>query len=202
MSEFKKKMKEKIKLYSDKKYLDGYIQKEYMTDDDDADIFIKVNTIDDLIDSRTVHDQIDLVPDIYEFIEEKSSMLENDVKLHLHILGLNLTSREQGMVKHILKEHYAIELYKIQKEFVKYKNKIISLVMIGLVAFGCYTYLYLDSNLDFFMEVFGFIFSFALWEAFDCLIYSFSDIKKEREAITQNLLMNIGFEDEEKDINN
>lgn len=201
MNKFKKKLKEKIKLYSNKQYLDGYIKKEYLTDDGDADVFMKFNNKDDLIDSRTVHDQIDLVPDIYDFIEVKTSMLENDVKIHLHILGLDLNPHEQGIIKHIIKEHYAIELYKIQKEYVKYRNKIISLILIGLFAFSCYTYLYLYTNLNFFIEVFVFIFSFALWEALDCVIYSFSDVKKQRADITQNLLMNVGFENEEKDIN-
>ena len=53
------------------------------------------------------------------------------------------------------------------------------------------------------MEVFGFLFSFSLWEAMDCVIYSFSEVKEEREAITQNLLINVDFSDEnvkQKDI--
>ena len=48
------------------------------------------------------------------------------------------------------------------------------------------------------MEVFGFIFSFALWEAFDLLIYDFTYVKNQREAITQNLLTEVDFEYVEK----
>jgi hypothetical protein len=43
------------------------------------------------------------------------------------------------------------------------------------------------------MEMFCFLFSFALWEGFDAMIYSFKEIKDEREAVTQNLLINIEY---------
>lgn len=202
MDDFELKMKEKIKQYSNKQYLDGYIQNEFLTEDGDADIFLSLSSKDDLFDTRTVHNQKDLRHDVYEFIEEKSSMLDNNVLLNLHIVGVELSSKEQGIVKHILKEHYAIELYKVQKEYIKYRNKIISLIMIGFISLFSYLLLYLNTNFNFFLEVLGFLFSFSLWEAFDCMIYAFSDVKSTREAITQNLLMNVEFNDEseKKDI--
>ena len=58
-----------------------------------------------------------------------------------------------------------------------------------------YIFFFFATDFDFFIEVFGFIFSFALWEGFDAMIYSLSEIKEEREAITQNLLMEIEFND-------
>ena len=122
MNDFKKRMNEKIKMYSNKEYLDGYIKNEFLTDDGDADIFLNIESKDELFDSRTVGDQIDLVSDVYDFIEEKTSMLENDVQIHLHILGVKLDSKEQGAVKHILKEHFAIELYKVEKEYIPILN--------------------------------------------------------------------------------
>ena len=195
MNDFKNKVKEKIKLYSKDEYLDGYIKNEYLTKDGDADIYLNIESLDDLFDTRTSGNQIELNNDIYEFIENKTSMLENDTIINLHISGANLTSKEQGMVKHIIKEHYAIELYKVQKEFTKYRNKIIGLLIIGILAIVCYFAIYFTKDFNLLLEVFGFIFSFALWEAGDCLIYTLSDIKYEREAITQNLLMNVEFDD-------
>ena len=59
-------------------------------------------------------------------------------------------------------------------------------------------FLYLFTDFEFFLEVFGFIFSFSLWEAFDLLIYDFTYVKGQREAITQNLLTEVNFEYEEK----
>lgn len=193
-SDFKIKMNEKIKLYSNKQYLDGYIKNEFLTDDGDADIFLKLQSKEELFDSRTVGDQIDLVSDIYEFIETKTSMLDSDIQIKLHIIGLDLDSREQGTVRHILKEHYAIELYKTQKEFDKYKNKMLTLIWIGLISLILYAFLYFYTDLNFFMEVFSFIFSFALWEAFDSIIYSISDVRTQREDVTQNLLLDVIFE--------
>lgn len=196
MKEFKSTMKEKIKQYSDKRYLDGYIKNEYLTDDGDADVFIKLSHKNQLFDERTIDNQLDLNNEIYEFVESKSSMLDSSVQIKFHILGLNLTKEEQGRVQHIMKEHYAIELYKIQKEYIKYRNEIIKLIIIGFLSLAFYAFLYLFTTFDFFMEVFCFLFSFALWEGFENIIYDFRDVREERKDITQNLLMNVIFDDE------
>ena len=198
MNDFKKKVKEKIQQYSNKQYLDGYIKNEFLTNDGDADIFLKVNSRDEIFDSRTMGSQLDLNSEIYSFIEEKTSMLENDIQINLHIVGWRLKSKEQELVKHILKEHYAIELYKKQREYLDKKIKVISLFLTGLLTLLCYMFLYLFTDFEFFMEVFGFIFSFSLWEAFDLLIYDFTEVKNQREAVTQNLLTEVDFEYEEK----
>lgn len=195
MSEFKKKMYEKIRQYSRDEYLNGYINSEYMTSDGDADIYLNISKRDELFDSRTSSNQLDLNHNIYNFIENKSAMLNSDVALNLHITGANLTDKEKGIVKHIVKEHYAIELYKIQKKYNKYRNKIIGLLFIGIASLLGYFIIYYIRNFNLLLEVFVFVFSFSLWEAGDCLIYTLSNIKLEREAITQNLLMNVDFDD-------
>ena len=195
MNEFKIKMKEKIKKYSNKEYLDGYIKKEFIIDNGCADIYLKINSIDQLFDVRTTGEQIDLNNKIYEFIEAKTSMLDNDVIIKLHIVSNLLSSKEQGIVKHTIKEHYAIELYKVQKKYTKYKKKIFYLIMFGLASFFTYLFLYLKTDFAFIFEVLGFLFSFSLWEAFDSMIYTFSDIKYEREATCQNLLLSVEFHD-------
>ena len=198
MNDFKNKVKEKIKQYSNEQYLDGYIKNEFLTDDGDADIYLNINSKDELFDSRTTGNQLDLCKNVYEFIEEKTSMLENDVQISLHIVGKKISQKDQEMVKHILKEHYAVELYKKHKEYKSHKSKIISLFLVGFISVLCYLLLYLFTDFEFFLEVLGFVFSFALWEAFDLLLYDFSNIKYEREAITQNLLIDVVFEYDEK----
>ena len=125
-------------------------------------------------------------------------MLENDVQINLHIVGCRINSKDQNTIKHILKEHYAIELYKKQRDYKNSKNKVVMLFLSGLLCLLCYLLIYLFTDFAFFLEVFGFMFSFALWEAFDLIIYDFSNIKYEREAVTQNLLTEIDFDYEEK----
>ena len=46
------------------------------------------------------------------------------------------------------------------------------------------------------MEVFCFLFSFALWEGFENIIYDFRDVKELRKDITQNLLMHVVFDED------
>lgn len=194
MNDFKKKMGKKIEQFSSKDYLDSYIRNEFLTDDGDADIYLKISSKDDLIDNRTVNNQIDLRSEIFEFVENKTALLDNDIKINLHIIGVKLSENEQIMIKNIFREHYAIELFKIQKDYKNQKEKVLSLFLIGCISLLSYLLLYLFTDFDFFLEVFGFIFSFALWEAFDQLIYEISDTKFEREAISQNLLIEIIFD--------
>jgi len=189
MNNIKKEVKKKITIYSNENYLDGYIRNEFLTSNGDANIFMNLNDKNGLFDSRTSDDQLDLNSDIYDYLDSKSSILNNNIKINFYIVGLNLSSIEKEKVKHLIKEHYAIELYKIQKEYQRYKNKIISLLLIGAFFLICYALM----SYNLFTEVFVFLFSFALWEAFDCLIYDFSDIKLKRESITQKLLIDIYF---------
>ena len=117
MNNIKQKVEEKIKEYSNDEYLDGYINNEFLTADGDADIILNVTSRNVLFDSRTEGHQLDLNSKIYDYIDSKTSMLNNDIQLHLHLKGINLNQHEQGIVKHIINEHYAIELYKVQKNY-------------------------------------------------------------------------------------
>lgn len=199
MNNIKKEVKSKILEYSNDKYLDGYIKNEFLTDKGDANIYIRLRSIDDLFDSRTVGNQIDLNCQVYEYLDDKTSMLDNDVQINFHVLGLDLSQSNKEKVRHLIKEHYAIELYKTQKLFRRYKAKIIKLLAIGIIflSFYFFTAFYFESTL--FMEVFSFLFSFALWEAFDCVIFNFSNIKLERESITQKLLIDVMFDNNDID---
>lgn len=194
MDNFQDKMKDKIRTYSKKEYLDGYIKNEFITEDGDADLFLNINTYNDLFDSRTTEKQLDLAYDVYDFIEEKSSVLPSDVKINLHIQGIELSSHKQGQVRHILKEHYAIELYKIERQYIRYRNKILALAITGILSFIAYTLIFFLSKNPFALEIFGFIFTFSLWKAIESYLYNLSDIKAEREAITQNLLIEVTFD--------
>ena len=199
MNDFKKKMKEKIKQFSNDQYLAGYIQNEFHTYDGDADVFLNVGEKSELFDTWTVGFQKDLEDDIYQYIENKTEMLENDIKINLHIVGVPFTSHEQGTIKHVLKEHYAIELYKIQKKYIQHRNKIIALIGIAVLSFILYLTLYLATDFQFFMSVCSFVLSFSLWEAMDSYIYTLSEIKYKRESITQKILMDVDF-GEKKDV--
>ena len=198
MNNFKATMKEKIKQYSNQEYLDNYIRNEYLTDENHADIFMKLSNKNQLFDERTMDKQFDLLNDVYEFVEHKTSMLDSSVQIRFHIIGLDLSEKEQEKVRHTIKEHYAIELYKIQKEYIKYRNEILVLILIGILSLLFYAFLYFNTTWDFFMEVFCFIFSFALWQGIENMIYDFKDVRDLRKDITQNLLMHVSFK---KDIN-
>lgn len=195
MADIKNKIKEKISKYSNDEYLNGYIKNEFLTDDGDADIILNVSDKSELFDLRTKGRQIDLSSSVYEYIEDKTSMLDNNIKIILHINGIKLSSNDQGIIRHIIKEHYAIELYKIQKEYVKCRKKIIILLLFGLIMLISYLLFNSFNNLEILTEVFSFFLSFSLWEAFDAIIYSLHDIRAEREAITQNLLIKVLFDD-------
>ena len=181
-------------MYSNKEYLDGYINNEYLTSDGDADIKLRLKDKVELFDYHTVGNQKELTKEFYDFIEEKSSMLDNNIQLNLHILGLDLTEKEKGITKHIIKEHYAIELYKVQREYRRINKIIISLFSIGLISLLIYALIFYSEGSKFFIEVFGFVFSFALWKAIENIIYDMSRIKYRRDEVAQKLLMDIDFD--------
>ena len=191
MNDIKTIVNKKIKQFSNKKYLEGYIKNEYLTDDGDADIIMILKNKEDLFDSRTSGNQLELRKDFYDYVDDKTSILDNNIQINLHIKGLNITDREKGRAKHIIKEHYAMELYKIQKEYQTHKNKIIGLFLLGFLSLLFYAICYYLTKSQFLLEVFGFLFSFSLWQAFEKLIYTLYVLKKDREAIAQRLLINV-----------
>ena len=198
MTNIKEQVKEKIKQYSNDEYLDGYIKNEFLTDDGDADIILNINNKDELFDNKTSDNQLDLKNDIYEYIDNKTSMLNNDIKLNLRIVSNKFSKNDEEKVKHIINEHYAIELYKIEKKYKRYKNIIFRLVLSGLLFLSTYALITFNFTSKFFIEIFGFLFSFTLWKALETYIYTLNEIKYERESITQKLIMEIVF-DNKKD---
>lgn len=194
MNNIKKEVKEKIKKYSKKEYLDGYIRNEFLTDNGHAVILLRISDKYELFDPRTYGNQLDLDNNIYDFIDNKSAMLNNDIKLKLHIISTDLEKSDEEKIKHLVSEHYAIELYKAQKEYKRNKNKILKLAVIGFIFLICYAVIAFKFSSKFFIEILGFLFSFTLWEAFEALIYTLSDLELKKEAITQKLIMDIDFE--------
>lgn len=197
MKIIKKEVKEKIKEYSNKKYLDGYIRQEFLRDNNDANIYIKLNNKDELFDSRTIENQKDLSSDIYEFLDSKSAILSSDIQINFYVLGLDLSNVEKNEVKNLIKEHYSIEFYKKQKEHKRTEIKVFRLLLIGIIFTILYALTLKLSNYDLFNEILLFIASFSIWEAFDFILYDLIDIKREREVITQKLLIDIYFSKEE-----
>ena len=193
MKNMKMELKEKIKKYSNKKYFEGYIKNEFLTNDGDADIYIRLKNKEDLFDERTSEKQLELRKEFYDYIDDKTSILDNDIQINLHIKGLDISEREQGRARHIIKEHYAIELYKIQKEYQIHKNKIIKLFCLGFLCLLIYGLFYYFTKSKFLLEVFSFLFSFSLWQAFEKLIYTLNTIKNNRDAAAQKLLINVEF---------
>ena len=90
-------------------------------------------------------------------------------------------------------------IHKIQKDYKKTRDKAINLIVIGLVCLLIYLYLVLIAESTVMSEIFVFLFSFSLWEAFHSIIYILSDVKDKRAAITQNLLTNVDFVDKDED---
>lgn len=197
MNNIKKEVKKKINEYSKKEYLDKYIENEFLTDNGDANIYIKLKNKEELFDSRTLDNQKDLNNDIYEFLDSKSSMLQSDIQINFYILGLTLSKEEREEVRHLIKEHYAIELYKTQKEHRRYEIKICRLLLLGIIFTIFYALTLKYSSYDLFNEILLFLASFSIWEAFDFIIYDLTDIKREREFITQKLLIDIYFSKDE-----
>ena len=195
--DFKKKMKEKIKEYSNEKYLQKYIETEYNFNDKDADVYLQVYSKNELFDSRTVGKQKSLTDKFYSYVESKTDMLDNDIPINLHIIGYAFPSKDQEEIKHLIKEHYSIELYKVQKEYKKVLNKAMYLLLAGLIFLLIYLAIIIFVKTNVSSEIFAFLFTYSLWEALHGIIYVLSKVKDKRAAVTQNLLMEVDFVDKD-----
>ena len=149
MNDIKQKVKEKIKQYSSDDYLDGYIKNEYWVKDGCAEIMLKVGGKNELFDPRTVVNQLNLDDEIYHFIDDKSSMLSNDLSITLDIKCPDLNTKDKEKIKHIISEHYAIEFHKAQKVYSIFKSKIFKLVLAGAVFLFCYAIMSFSHYSDF-----------------------------------------------------
>ena len=198
MNDIKEEVKEKIKQYSNEEYFDGYIKNEFLTDNGKADIFLKITSKEELFDSKTMGNQLDLNNGIYKFLDSKTSILDNNIKIKLNIVSENIKKKDLEKVKHLISEHYAIELYKAQKQYKKNNIKFIKLIIVGMLFLIFYAIIALSSTSKFFIEVFGFLFSFTLWHAFETLMNTLKAIKIKRESITQKLVMDIVFNNNEQ----
>lgn len=197
MNDIKRKVKEKIKEYSNEDYLAGYIRNEYLLDDGIAKIMMRYENKNEIFDSRTFGNQLNLNQAIYDYIDNKTSMLDNDISIKLYIVCPNLEKSEEERIKHVISEHYAIELYETQKEYKRYNNKTFKLILTGILFLLFYVFIATSFSSLFLIEVLVFLFSFTLWQAFETLIYTINDIKIRREAITQKLIMDIKYIDDE-----
>ncbi len=194
MNNINKESEELIKDYSNKNRLNKYIREEFLTSDGDAHIYIKLSDKYELFDKRTSEQQLDINQEIYSFIDDKSSVLDSNIPLHFHIIGLKLNEKEQENINRIIKEHYSIELYKKQREYRLNKDKAITQVLLGVILLLFYGVVYIWTNSAFLLEVFGFLFSFALWQAFEICMYTLSEIKHDTKSIAQKQLMDVDFE--------
>lgn len=57
MNEFKRRMHEKIKIYSNKLYLDKFFEDEFEMENGEAHLYLYLNDKSDLIDYRTMGSQ-------------------------------------------------------------------------------------------------------------------------------------------------
>ena len=201
MDKFKKKMKSKMKQFYNNEYLFNYIRNEYSTDDNDLDIYYKVYRYEDLFDTRTLGHQIALRQDFFDYIEYKTEMAGNFIPINLHIIGMKLSGDEKGVIRHLIKEHYSVELYKIQKEYRKLVNKSLNMIFIGEISLALYFIIESISNSFIPSQIFGFLFSFSLWEAFDTIFYKLPDIRKKRNLYAQGLLTKVDYHDEDEEAN-
>lgn len=193
MNDFQKKLKEKINLYSKESYLDGYMEDEYTISNGYADVYLYITKIDEIFDTRTMGKQLALRSDIYEYVENKTSMLNNDIQIRLHIVGCDVDSKEAETIKHAFKEHYAIELYKAQKNYKNCLTKTIGLLLFAVLVTFLYFVLLKFTELSFTSEFLSVIFSFTIWEAVSRFIFELPELNNTREAVTQNLLIDISF---------
>ena len=170
-----------------------YIDQEYMDADGYAVIDIALYDGFARYHPLSLGRQLDLNEEIYDFIEQKASIIPAQLPLKLSFHGGNLDAAEQERVRQLLTEHYTVCLHdKLWDKRIN-RRKLVGMSAVGLFFLSLYFYFALKREDGLFLEVLSVVGSFALWEAADSLMLERRDINAEIRNIAQHLTQEVVF---------
>ncbi len=175
--------------------LHDYLEDEFLQKDGTAVIDINLNDVD-VFDPISYGHQLDLNPDIIEYIDKKVNLIPIVYPIVLRFHASNLTDETKTQIEHCLREHYYVELQ--DKAWDKRNNKmqILYLTVLGLVFISLYIYSVFVLEEGLFVEFLSVVGSFALWEAADRFLLERQSIKFQMNESAQCYESKIMFMDE------
>lgn len=174
------------------KPLRQYLESEYMEGDSAV---IDVCLYDDLalFDPLSMGRQLDLNPEIYDFIDRKSYLIPAHTPLIIRFHGRALTPEDQACVRDLLSERYMNILRDKLWDLRSLRRKILALLAVGIAFLSLYFYISISLDDGIFLELLSIIASVALWEATGCLLLERSELNRQVLDTLQGLRQRIEF---------
>lgn len=176
--------------------LQEYLNEEFLDEHGDAVIHVNISDSMILFDPMSFGKQRDLNPEILNYIDRKSNLIDASTPVKVVFHGRRLSSEEKHMVSECISEYYSVRSFNARVQLRRIKRKTIALACFGIVVLSAYFALAYAIGEGMKTEILSIIGSFALWEAADLFILERRDILHDLLIFTRQSVTTIEYADE------
>lgn len=198
-NEYEKRIKQLNKInkiidkYANVDSLREYIKREYINEEGNAVINIKLYDDLDIYDKLSYENQAELNSEIYRYIDQKVKIIPAHIPLKLVFHGKRIEKDEQEIIKNLIYEHYAIELFDQQKNLRIVKKKTKRMLFIGITIFLICFYFSGLGKYKFITDFLSIVGTFSLWQVASLVLLERRDIDTRTMHIAKMLIHEIEF---------
>ena len=171
--------KEKLKRYQKEKFQNYIKINDLVINNNEAYLFVKVNSLDDVISKYSIRGREVISNDFAKYIEEIASYILFDYPLVLEICNNSFTPEEKILIREVIRKHFSLLTISKKTELKRIRRKGISLLFIGLIVFELLLLIYNLKSLLIFKDILIFIASFSLWQFAELILFEEDSLKED-----------------------
>lgn len=181
MSKSRERMKELVKYAEEIVDESGY-----------AVIDVKLPREEELYDPLSMGSNLDLDPAIYDFIDRQANIIPSKVPLKIRMHG-DVDEDKQQEIKRLMHRHYMMRSYDVTWDFAANFRKALFLILFGVAVLSVYFVVTVLLDEPLFAEILSIVGTFSLWEAANAILLDRPSLKRNRDAVEQNISQVIEF---------
>ena len=200
ITKLNEKTKRNLRKYRNTKFnYSNFINEYYIDDDGYAYISTKVKDISDIISKHSIHDYEWVNLDYVEYVNNQAKYIPVGESILLEICGHKFSSKDEEMIKRVLKQYFGLKFGDSIIEKNINKRKALLLLVFGVIStllFIGLSIFHITSGLISELIVFGLW--FFIWEFLDLAILEASDLDNKSLKAAQLANIKIVFNENEK----
>ena len=200
ITKLNKKTKRNLRKYRNTKFnYSNFINEYYIDDDGYAYISTKVKDISDIISKHSIRDYEWVNLDYVEYVNNQAKYIPVGESILLEICGHKFSSKDEEMIKRVLKQYFGLKFGDSIIEKNINKRKALVLLIFGIIStllFVGLSIFHITSGLISELIVFGLW--FFIWEFLDLAILEASDLDNKSLKAAQLANIKIVFNENEK----
>lgn len=185
MSNYKERMRELVEYAEDIIGEDGY-----------AVIDVRLPSADELYNPLSIGTNLDLNPEIYDFIDAQANIIPARIPLRIRFHG-SADEQTRQEIKRLMRRHYTMRSYDVTWDAAANTRKIIFLSLFGIAVLAVYFTVSVLTGNELFAEILSIVGTFSLWEAANAILLDRPALRRKRNDIEQNISQSIEFVDDE-----